>query len=355
MVIRFSLGSSCLRGGFGNRPSCRGNAARTGEEAPHPWLWPLLRRCQRTGAGAALHPSTDGGLAEEGTRGGIPSLLGCGEPVSRVTEASGHPGARAWCSCDCQEWDRGPSRGRLRWGGRPRRRVSMCGELISSCWSGVSVRIPQCRAARCGAVHGGPREWLERICLFGQVHAIVHAPTTGPPGERQGHRVRAATLSGAAAAVWRTVGTSPDYFHPVGVVHHQHISMVRAAMGDERYDTAFHRSCDLSEPAAVDYAVGTVASTSEQRQASGEDSHLTPRERQIAKLVSEGFTNGEIATRLVIAPARPRDTFNASSPSSGSAHVHPHLRHERARTGEHLSVRCPSRGHSFRTVTPSVR
>ncbi|MFE1768269.1 response regulator transcription factor [Streptomyces angustmyceticus] len=29
---------------------------------------------------------------------------------------------------------------------------------------------------------------------------------------------------------------------------------------------------------------------------------MTPRERQIAQLVSEGLTNKEIATRLVIAP-----------------------------------------------------
>ncbi|MCL7495248.1 LuxR C-terminal-related transcriptional regulator [Streptomyces sp. MCA2] len=120
--------------------------------------------------------------------------------------------------------------------------------------------------------------------------------------ERQARHVRAATLSGAAAAMWRTVGTSPDYFHPVGVVHHQHIGMVRAAMGDDRYHTAFQRGCDLSEQAAVDYALGTVTSTGEQRQASGEDADLTPREGQIAKLVSEGLTSKEIATRLVIAP-----------------------------------------------------
>ncbi|WP_432146484.1 ATP-binding protein [Streptomyces sp. bgisy084] len=120
--------------------------------------------------------------------------------------------------------------------------------------------------------------------------------------ERQARHVRAATLSGAAAAMWRTVGTLPDYFHPVGVVHQQHISMVRAAMSDDRYNTAFQRGHDLSEEAAVDYVLETVISTSEQRQASREDSDLTLRERQIAKLVSEGLTNKEIAARLVIAP-----------------------------------------------------
>ncbi|MER5971134.1 LuxR C-terminal-related transcriptional regulator [Streptomyces sp. NPDC002055] len=118
---------------------------------------------------------------------------------------------------------------------------------------------------------------------------------------RQARHVRAATLSGAAATMWRTVGTSPDYFHPVGVVHHQHIGMVRAALGDDRYDAAFQRGCDLSEQAAVDYALETAPSAGEQRQADGEEANLTPRERQIAKLVSEGLTNREIATHLVIA------------------------------------------------------
>lgn len=120
--------------------------------------------------------------------------------------------------------------------------------------------------------------------------------------ERQARHVRAATLSGAAAAMWRTVGTSPDYFHPVGPVHRQHRGMVRAAMGDDRFDTAFQRGYDLSEEAAVDYVLGTATSTGEQRQASGADADLTPRERQIAQLVSEGLTNREIAARLVIAP-----------------------------------------------------
>ncbi|MGW3014282.1 ATP-binding protein [Streptomyces sp. NPDC001219] len=120
--------------------------------------------------------------------------------------------------------------------------------------------------------------------------------------ERQARHVRAATLSGAAAAMWRTVGTAPDTFQPVGVVHHQHIGAVRAALGDDRYDAAFQRGRDLSEQAAVDYALGTTTPAGEQRQVSGEEPDLTPRERQIAKLVSEGLTNKEIATRLVIAP-----------------------------------------------------
>ncbi|MGI5261674.1 ATP-binding protein [Streptomyces angustmyceticus] len=121
--------------------------------------------------------------------------------------------------------------------------------------------------------------------------------------ERQARHVRAATLSGAAAAMWRTVGTSPEYFHPVGVVHQQHLAMVRTALGDDRYDAAFQRGYDLSEEAALDYVLGTAAPTgAEPRQAGGADADLTPRERQIAQLVSEGLTNKEIATRLVIAP-----------------------------------------------------
>lgn len=75
-------------------------------------------------------------------------------------------------------------------------------------------------------------------------------------------------------------------------------------MGDDRYHTAFQRGCDLSEQAAVDYALETATATAAdgRRQVSGDEADLTPRESQIAKLVSEGLTNREIAARLVIAP-----------------------------------------------------
>ncbi|MGW9171361.1 ATP-binding protein [Streptomyces decoyicus] len=176
------------------------------------------------------------------------------------------------------------------------------GEVIWRSWALLALSfveldhdLAKAEAAACEALNLRRRVSAKFLMAFAfEILAWV--------SERQGRHVRAATLSGAAAAMWRTVGTSPDYFHPVGVVHHQHVSMVRAAMGDDRYDTAFQRGCDLSEQAAVDYALGTGASTGEQRQASGADSDLTPRERQIAKLVSEGLTNKEIATRLVIAP-----------------------------------------------------
>lgn len=75
-------------------------------------------------------------------------------------------------------------------------------------------------------------------------------------------------------------------------------------MGDDRYHTAFQRGCDLSEQAAVDYALETATAADGRRQVSGDEADLTPRESQIAKLVSEGLTNREIAARLVIAPPR---------------------------------------------------
>ncbi|MFJ3235248.1 ATP-binding protein [Streptomyces sp. NPDC086787] len=119
---------------------------------------------------------------------------------------------------------------------------------------------------------------------------------------RQARHVRAATLFGAATAMWQAVGTSPDFFHLVGVVHHQHTTMVRAALGDERYDTAFQRGRALSEQAAIDHALGAATPAAGQARAGDEEAPLTPRESEIAKLVSEGLTSREIAARLVIAP-----------------------------------------------------
>ncbi|MEU8586061.1 LuxR C-terminal-related transcriptional regulator [Streptomyces sp. NPDC048664] len=119
---------------------------------------------------------------------------------------------------------------------------------------------------------------------------------------RQERHVRAATLFGAATAMWQAVGTSPDFFRLVGAAHQRHSATVRAALGDQRHDAAFRRGRALPEQAAIDYALDAASPADGQTRSSDEESPLTPRESEIAELVCEGLTNREIAARLVIAP-----------------------------------------------------
>ncbi|WP_431999726.1 ATP-binding protein [Streptomyces sioyaensis] len=125
--------------------------------------------------------------------------------------------------------------------------------------------------------------------------------------ERQGRHTRAATLFGAAAAVWHEIGGSPEYYVPMGAAHHRHVSMARAALGADRYEAAFRRGRQLPVWQAVDFALESQAAAAKSPHPAAGKTPLTSREWQIAELVAEGLGNKEIAARLIIAP-RTADT-----------------------------------------------
>ncbi len=122
---------------------------------------------------------------------------------------------------------------------------------------------------------------------------------------------RAATLFGCAAAVWEAVGTSAANFGLVGTVHDDRVDRARQALGAKAYDQSFERGYALPTGSAIDYGLETpelgqrkavpVSPSRDDRSRTAQGSALTRREREIANLVAQGYTNKDIAKRLFIA------------------------------------------------------
>jgi non-specific serine/threonine protein kinase len=163
------------------------------------------------------------------------------------------------------------------------------------------------------AVHGGldraeaaAHEALRFQRLLDDKVGIAHSvETLACIAGRNEQHTRAATLFGAADAVWRTVSSSPAYYSTFEGPHNDYVASARRALGDTAFDKAHERGRDLPADVAIGYALSQQTTPKVQPvqevPASGTATGaLTPRERQVAALVAQGMTNNEIANKLVI-------------------------------------------------------
>jgi predicted ATPase/DNA-binding NarL/FixJ family response regulator len=114
---------------------------------------------------------------------------------------------------------------------------------------------------------------------------------------------RAAVLMGAAQNEWDKAETSLEALLPGFAARHQQcLASIRASLGD-RLDQEWSRGRSLDQQSAIDLALDeqpTASSTSVDTGPRYSHQLLTPRQRQIAELVSQGLSNKEIADALVI-------------------------------------------------------
>jgi non-specific serine/threonine protein kinase len=113
------------------------------------------------------------------------------------------------------------------------------------------------------------------------------------------HRYRrAAVLMGAADALGSVAGSSAFMFRDLLVFREESDRNSREALGSQAFDNARREGTAMNFDSAVAFALGKNSETAAPTAYSAQQ--LTKRERQVADLVAQGWTNKAIAARLVI-------------------------------------------------------
>ena len=236
---------------------------RVGERGPG------RRRC-RDGAGRDR-----GGLGAREFRAGV---RGAPAPLLRA----GHAGGRGS--------DRGPALGR-----RSGRDGAGLGLLTRALTARARVAIAQ------GEPEQAERDAHDALAGAAEVFRIWAFPTSwsasprwpatpAVTAKRPGFSARQRP-SGSARAWCGSRSRTPSY--------EASVAALRDAMGENDFDSAWAEGAALSTEEAIAYA--QRGRGQRKRPTSGWAS-LTPTERDVVRLVSEGLTNNDIATRLFVSP-----------------------------------------------------
>jgi len=132
-----------------------------------------------------------------------------------------------------------------------------------------------------------------RACVFIPDNLECLAALAGEAGSRR----EAARLLGAAHGMRQRMGAVR--FKIYDAAHEASMTALRDAMGEQDFDSAWAEGAALSTDEAIAYA---QRGRGQRKRPSSGWQALTPTERDVVRLVSEGLGNNDIATRLFVSP-----------------------------------------------------
>jgi DNA-binding CsgD family transcriptional regulator len=116
-------------------------------------------------------------------------------------------------------------------------------------------------------------------------------------GTNSDQHLSAARLLGAAEALRQRIGAVR--FTIYAADYDANVALLRNSLGEAEFDTAWAEGAALSAEEALAYA--QRGRGERKRPASGWES-LTPTELEVVRLVKEGLSNADVATRLFVSP-----------------------------------------------------
>jgi predicted ATPase/class 3 adenylate cyclase/DNA-binding CsgD family transcriptional regulator len=169
--------------------------------------------------------------------------------------------------------------------------------------TGLFLALALTTRARVAIAQGEPqqaeRDARDALARAAELKASLFIPDTLEclatlAGDGGSHR-EAARIFGAAQAIRQRMGVVRFKIYDAG--YKASVAALRNALGDKDFDSAWAEGAALSVEEAIAYA---QRGRGERKRPTSGWASLTPSERDVVRLVSEGLANNDIATRLFV-------------------------------------------------------
>jgi predicted ATPase/class 3 adenylate cyclase/DNA-binding CsgD family transcriptional regulator len=172
---------------------------------------------------------------------------------------------------------------------------------VTGWWLAEALTVRARVAIAQGELEQADRDAHDALARAAEIKAYLYIPDilgclATLACEAGSHR-EAARLFGAAEAIRERMGAVRFKIYDAG--YEASVAALRNALGKSDFDSAWAEGAPLSTEEAIAYA--QRGHGERKRPATGWAS-LTPTERDVVRLVSEGFANNDIATRLFVSP-----------------------------------------------------